>query len=426
MRFSLDVRRAHKGDSLLLHYGSEQEPRLIVIDGGPGDVYHPHLRPRLDQIKEAHGLEEQPLRIDVLMVSHVDDDHINGILELTSELRSATDEERPLPYRVLSLWHNSFDELLKTKPEQLEAEASFGTAALSGEEEVADDEELDAAKVLASIPQGHQLRTDAKFLKWPINKEFGTELVMATDKPEVVTLHKTLKLTVAGPMNRELKKLQNAHDEWLKDLAAKKKKKSGSPVAALAAYTDVSVPNLSSIVLLAEVEGKRMLLTGDARGDKILEGLGLAGLLDEAGKLHVDLLKGPHHGSARNVEQEFFERVTADHYVFSGDGQHGNPERETLEMLFDARGAQPFVIHLTYPLEDIDEEREKDWKKEQDKERKRKAVGKSKKEPRENWSQAKHSLTAFFQKKKLAAGQEVKIVGDNHPHVIDLLDPLGF
>ena len=54
--------------------------------------------------------------------------------------------------------------------------------------------------------------------------------------------------------------------------------------------------------------------------------------------MHVDVLKVPHHGSSNNLDDDFFERIIADHYVFSGDGEHGNPERETLEMLFKARG----------------------------------------------------------------------------------------
>ena len=63
--------------------------------------------------------------------------------------------------------------------------------------------------------------------------------------------------------------------------------------------------------------------------------------------MHVDLLKVPHHGSSNNLDDEFFERITADHYVFSGDGEHGNPERESLEMLLDARGdAPPDPSHL--------------------------------------------------------------------------------
>ena len=36
MMFSLDVRRARKGDCLLLHYGTKEDPHLILIDGGPG------------------------------------------------------------------------------------------------------------------------------------------------------------------------------------------------------------------------------------------------------------------------------------------------------------------------------------------------------------------------------------------------------
>jgi len=52
-----------------------------------------------------------------------------------------------------------------------------------------------------------------------------------------------------------------------------------TPEEALAAYVDKSVPNLSSLVVLAKAGGKTMLLTGDARGDKILEGLELVGAL---------------------------------------------------------------------------------------------------------------------------------------------------
>ena len=57
MIFSLDVLRARKGDCLMLHYGSQDEPRLIMIDGGPRGVYEPHLKPRLEEIKKARAAE---------------------------------------------------------------------------------------------------------------------------------------------------------------------------------------------------------------------------------------------------------------------------------------------------------------------------------------------------------------------------------
>lgn len=426
MIFSMDVRRAHKGDCLLLHFGSKKDPGLVMIDGGPGDVYTPQLKPRLLEIRKKRGMDSnEPLPVDLLMVSHVDDDHIRGILDLTRDM--AEQVKAPI-IRVFSFWHNSFDDIIGGKPEELTAAAvaQFGAASLGGElseDAIVDcgqDEEtvVDTLKVLAGVAQGHRLRGDAEMLEFPLNPEFNGKLILASD--EEVEVAEGLTFTVAGPMQHELEALHKDHQKWLKE--QEKKKAAG---AALAAYVDPSVPNLSSIVVLARYAGKSMLLTGDARGDKILEGLELSGLLQKDGTMHVDILKVPHHGSSNNMEKGFFERVTAGHYVFSGDGQHGNPERETIEMLFDARGDQPFEVHLTYPVSTIDEAREKDWKKEQGKEKKRAAAG-HKQKLRPDWSHEEQSLETFFDGKKLAEGQVIHIVDCKEPHVIDLLDPLGY
>src|SRR6185369_8183931 len=94
--FSLDVRRARKGDCFLLHYGTKKEPKLALIDGGPTNVYRPHLKPRLEEIRNARGVAaNKPLILDLLMVSHVDDDHIQGILELMGELKDARMNHTP-------------------------------------------------------------------------------------------------------------------------------------------------------------------------------------------------------------------------------------------------------------------------------------------------------------------------------------------
>src|SRR5687768_8453332 len=114
MIFSLDVRRARKGDCLLLHFGTREKPGLVLIDGGPSKVYGPHLKPRLIQIREARGLAGKALPVDMLMVSHVDDDHIKGILELTRELIETQANARFV--RIKRLWHNSFDEIIGKDP----------------------------------------------------------------------------------------------------------------------------------------------------------------------------------------------------------------------------------------------------------------------------------------------------------------------
>lgn len=421
MFFSLDVLRARKGDCLMLHFGSEEDPHLILIDGGPSNVYKPFLKPRLQKVHEARDIDEQePLPVDVVMVSHVDDDHIKGILDLTKEQRGHSPDIR---LDVTSLWHNSFDDLLKTRPGELagrfgtasvattaaEAEAGFdsgsvlaslGRGMLANGANIENENMHQTAEVLASIPQGRTLRDDATALGWKPNDKFKGKLILAAKAAKPVMLG-DLKVTVVGPMQPELLALQEQHDKWLRAQKAKKKK---SPEATLAAFVDESIPNLSSIVVLAELGGKSMLLTGDARGDKIMKGMELAGLLKKGGKKHVDLLKVPHHGSDNNMETIFFKRVTADHYVFSGDGEHGNPERATLQMLLDARGDEAdYTIHVTYPVAEIDAER--------------------KAEAGEDWSPAKDSLGALF-KDNPKFGKKVVIVDPDKPHLIDLLEPL--
>src|SRR5262245_44014035 len=140
MIFSLDIRRARKGDCLLLHFGTKLKPGLIMIDGGPKSVYAPHLKPRLQEIRKARDLDAKAaLPVDVLMVSHVDDEHIQGILDLTTAERARVPEPRPRLLNVFSLWHNSFDEIIGSKPTELTAsvtgtfktEASTGTVTLS-------------------------------------------------------------------------------------------------------------------------------------------------------------------------------------------------------------------------------------------------------------------------------------------------------
>ena len=96
-----------------------------------------------------------------------------------------------------------------------------------------------------------------------------------------------------------------------------------------------------------------------------------------------------------------------------------------MEMLFDARGDEPFTIHLTYPVEEIDAGRKADWEKEQGKEKARKNKN-PKIEVRPDWSPKEHSLAAFFEQRGLANSQRIEIVDEKKPHVIDLLEPLGF
>lgn len=355
--FSLDILPARKGDCLLLHYGTEDAPRLWIVDGGPSQVYQPALRPRLEDTRVARGLAGgHALRIDLLMVSHLDDDHIKGILEFAGELKDDAEGHAPLFAKVDNIWHNVFDDIIGNTPGQMQS-ASDGLASMGGS--VPDGMDHDIAAVFTSVRQGHELRGYAEFFQarfddWQLNGGFDDLVMMEADDDPAVTRFPGLRITILGPRKTELEKLQKKWDKFLRDNNLGR----SSAEAALAAFgRDRSVSNLASIVVLVECDGKSMLLTGDALGEKILDALEARGLAYDTVPLCVDILKIQHHGSNRNSSREFFRRVRAKHYVFSGDGEHGNPERATVEMLLDERGGDAITLHFSTPLDEIDAKR---------------------------------------------------------------------
>jgi hypothetical protein len=100
----------------------------------------------------------------------------------------------------------------------------------------------------------------------------------------------------------------------------------------------ITAPNLASLMLLVkDPDGVTVLLTGDGSSEELLTGIGAHNKFDRDGKLHVDVLKVQHHGATANVTADFVDRVTADHYLFCGNGAHHNPEREVVEAMAKAR-----------------------------------------------------------------------------------------
>lgn len=398
MLLTLEPLQASEGDCLLLHWGTPTEPKLAIIDGGPGNTYDTSLIPRLDKIMRHRRLSTLP--IDLVMVSHVDNDHIVGVKKLFQRLRDDLQLSLPSPFVVRFLWHNTFNDILGDGIDQYYRTLTASLAASVGgkpnpkvvthlakaiKQRYPNDPSpnaaaFDIALVLAGHGEGRQLRdsfdvlynaSTIGLLNAPFTKNGMSSLITLGKKP--LTTHiNGLAVTIVGPIDAEIQALQVEFDKFIKD-------KGVSATAMLAAYADKSIKNLSSIVCLVEMGGKRILLTGDARGDKILEGLRKAKLLKNE-PLKVDILKVPHHGSDRNVEPEFFSKILADTYVFSGDGKHGNPERETLEWLTEARGkGAQYTIVLTYPVSDIDSKRKAEVQNR----------GKT-------WKKAAHSLEAFF------------------------------
>jgi hypothetical protein len=349
--FSLEVLDAARGDCLMLHFGKPAEPRLIVIDGGPDPIYQNSLLPRLEELRAERQGPDGKLPIDMVMVSHIDEDHILGILEWFRDLRDLRENGEAVPDLIQTLWFNSFNEILDDASDELHSRlASVAEKAAKGEAEVASfsadpGQGRHTAAIVATVPQGRELRAVAEKLSIRPNLPFqGMVMVSESGDPVVPVAEGLLKLHVIGPTRKQLAKLQ---EDWDKDV-----KKHPNFLAEAAAFADRSVSNLSSIVVVAEMKIgaaiRRILLTGDARGNFIWDGLVDAGFLESReDTVHFDVLKLPHHGSNRNMTVDFLKSVKADHYVISANGENDNPDKEMIEWLAEARGSDKYTVWLT-------------------------------------------------------------------------------
>lgn len=335
MIFSLEVLQAKFGDALILHFGDDDNHRLMVIDGGPAGVYKNHLKPRLLEWKDELS-PGKPLPLSMVMVSHMDDDHVNGIVALTNDMLAIKQDQKTPPFKLGNFWFNTFDDIINNlQIPKLAAVASAASVAdvnkLPG---LSKKVERSIAAVIASTNQGRDLRDNAKALSARVNKGFpkknGEPGFVRGDKDMGAIDWDGLAITVVHPNQQRLEEYQK---KWDADLKLALEKGDDSIIIAALADRDKSPFNLASIVCLIELDGKTILLSGDSRSDDLLKGLEENGLLDDKGRLHVNIFKIPHHGSVRNANDDVYKKVTADHYVISADGKHDNPDKGLLDLL---------------------------------------------------------------------------------------------
>lgn len=363
----LTVFQSDKGDCLLLASGDGNHHMLI--DGGMRSSYKKFVAPALADLAG----EQHPL--DVVYVSHIDRDHISGVLQLLDDIVAWRVHDFQInhgnpthpapgigtPPSIRGIWHNGFGELVPADNMDLGEMLTASAAMLSSSPNLSLRElAYEHRELAASVPEAIKLshRIDGSQLGIPLNAEFGGKLafVRSDESPASISLG-TLNIFVIGPFERDLEKLREEWGEWLRERQADVAKLQKQAIRdaerlgtndlkslmtlrsaqKLGDRSKVTPPNLASLMLLVEERGKTLLLTGDGHWKAILDGLHFQQKLDEEGRIHVNVLKVQHHGSEHNINEEFVSKVTADHYIFCGNGEHENPNLHVLEVLMDSR-----------------------------------------------------------------------------------------
>ncbi len=245
------------------HTGRSGDPVIGLVDGGPSSTLDRAIAPAL----EAHGITPQDGGLDWLCVSHVDSDHIGGVLSLVRR-----------GYSVDRFLYNTPSPF----PGQDVAPAAGPPGAGSTESELTKlVRPIEQDDVLpASYGQGQDLldlviARDLHLLNPPDNERLLTGATLDIDG---------LAVQVVAPSAGRIDALLAA---WAAEV--------GSGVTPASSKTmDDSITNLSSLSLLLIDGDRKALFTGDQLEDDIVAGLKALG---HQLPMHVDVLKVPHHGS---------------------------------------------------------------------------------------------------------------------------------
>ena len=117
-------------------------------------------------------------------------------------------------------------------------------------------------------------------------------------------------------------------------------------LAAAAFEEDDAKANGSSVSLLAEFEGKRVLLGADSHPSTLISAI--ERLTAPGERLPLTAFKLPHHASKHNVSVELLRRVECRRYLVSTNGaQFKHPDREAIARVIKHGGADP-TMHFNY------------------------------------------------------------------------------
>lgn len=303
--FTVEMLPAGRGDCLWVEYGDPQNPHRLLIDGGiPSTATD--LRRRIEQ------LPKNARRFELVVVTHIDLDHIGGLLGL---LRIP-----PEGFQADDVWFNSWTHLP-------------GDPGILGAK--------DAERLTFILKE--------KDYVW--NKAFGGRAVAMASPEELpaITLGGGMRVTLLSPTLKRLAELRPVWEEVIVqaglepgtagyDLEGKKDSgllgESAMDLDRLAMSmftTDDSEANGSSIAFLAEHDGKRCLLAGDAFAPDLASSLDFLARDNAETRVVLDAFKISHHGGRRNTSCELLQQIACSQYLFSTDGsQHHHPHAEVV------------------------------------------------------------------------------------------------
>jgi beta-lactamase superfamily II metal-dependent hydrolase len=286
----------YNGDSIIASIETDDGIKNILIDGGIG-------RSIVLLTKEIERLNELGQKIDLLIITHIDDDHIGGIIKLFSR----GDKYSKIVRRV---WYNSGSTI-----------SSFFNNADSREREI----DLVPDQLDISVKQGNTLEKKLEHLGIWQQEVIHNNLGMINFFGALIQ--------ILSPSTENLKALnsswqtERSKPENISSSEVDYDKNIEELVACSLPSEDNSITNGSSIAFIIEHKEKKAVFLSDAHPSTVVDSLIRLGY-SKLKPLVAYIVKISHHGSSRNINTELLELIDCNRYIISTNGsKHGLPNK---------------------------------------------------------------------------------------------------
>lgn len=285
---------AFNGDCILI----TTDKFNILIDGGMGRTYYRSLKNKLEELEQ----------IDLVILTHIDADHIAGLIELFK------DEE--IRQKVKKVWFNSLAKL-----------SELFNGKYDKSKEYASDDDSDKN---VSYKQGESLESLLDGIDY--------ELIYI-EKQSIYTFE-DLEIQLLSPNKRHLQRLYEYWDEDKKERDEKESKNINNTVLTMDSIeslyknkfnNDTRRVNKSSIAFNLKYDDKNYIFLADANMSIVAKALTKGHNIKN---LDAEFVKLSHHGSKKNINQKFLDIVSSHKFIISTNGNiHNHPDKEALSRI---------------------------------------------------------------------------------------------
>ena len=302
IKVDIEVLKAQYGDCIFVTVTNDGQEYVIMIDGGLDTTYQERRRRQTGPLKEKlEQLKQAGKHIDLLIITHVDYDHIGGVLKWFNT-------NFPDEGFVKRVWIN--DDVKIEDQTNLDNNAAHEASLL---------------KLLARNNVTHENQiVSGKETAF----DWGKIYVLAPTTED----HNRMSDKVSANLDN---KENNNYKKNIKNLVAEKW-----------SVDHVTPENDASIAFLLHTnDGENDLFLGDANIDTVMTAID--SLKDFEKPLHCKWVKLSHHGSKNNFKPELLTLVRGENYIFSSNGDcYGHPDKEVAAELIDKTTATLWFNYL--------------------------------------------------------------------------------